>query len=261
MPRPVVPPAPPPGWGIVDPPTPVLRLGRHTFEVADEAVVVGRLAHGSVNRDDGSYDADPDDLLRSARRSLAEGAAALEVPLPADVAAAASAVERLVDALNRPVIVASDDLRCIEAALVAGAAGVIPTARLSTVQLVSGGALGATLLLMAGAGPEVDRAAVAALAGDAVDAGLATERLLVEVATAGTTPRAPGLPVVVSDPSGPHALDGSPSGRARRSAAFALGIAAGGRLVRTTDPRTARRTAVALAAVRRGRAAHLGSPA
>ena len=261
MPRPAVPPALTPGWGIRGPAAATLRLGASERSVVDEAAVLGRFADAEARARSGLPIGEAQTGLAEAM--LAAGAAALEVPLPAGTApsAAAAAVGELADRLRSPLVVATSESACAAAALDAGAAGVLPLAPPPAALLAALAASNATMILLVDAWEGADAGTLAEIATSAVTAGLPAERLLLDHRLLRVAPDAPGLAVVASDPPEAAPSSTSPAARGHRSAAFALAIARGARLLRTTDVRTARRTSTTLAAVRQERASHLGAPA
>lgn len=249
MTRPAVPRALPPGWGLRPPALEVLVIGERSFDVADEAVVLGRLPSAG-----GAPAAGGEDLVAAARALVAGGASLVEVALPprASTARVSDLVGTVVAGLDVPVVVAAGAVEAAQAALASGAAAVVPTAYPSEGLLAVVASSSRTVILPVDGcgGADAPHLAEAAAA-----VGLPPEHVLVEV-TAPIRPSA-GSPLVTSDPPGTVSGSDAPRDRGRRSAAFALAIAAGARLVRTSDTRTARRTSVALAAiVRAGSARH-----
>jgi hypothetical protein len=228
--------------------------------VADEAIVLGRLLPPEPR----SSDVLGEPVRRGAAELVARGAAVVEVPMPEEVppSVVATSIAALVTDLGgAPVVVATSETAGAEAALAAGAAAVLPTAPPSAGLLAAIAAVGAGLVLPVEAWPGADLSRITEVAVAASAAGVPSERLLIDVGLAATLGPPPGLPLLATDPRGTDPRSDEPLARGQRSAGFALAIAGGARLLRTTDPRTARRTSVTLAAVRRARMRHHRMPA
>lgn len=250
MARPAVPLAPPPGWGPRPPAATTLTLGSVILDVGREAAVVGRLraapgagAGGAEGRLDGV------DVCDAAEALVATGALAVELAVPsgAEAGHVGSAVAALVERLDVPLLVEAGAPGALEVALAAGASAAVVGHPLPERVLAAMVASGATLVVP-GDGSARGRRNAHAVGVAALEAGMPFERVLLDVGAAADGRSAvPGLAVVFSDPVDPDHQAGEERGV--RSAALALGIALGGRLLRTTDPRVARRTSVALAAI------------
>ncbi|MGV3760179.1 MAG: hypothetical protein ACO1PW_11675 [Actinomycetota bacterium] len=255
MTRPAVPAALPPGWGVRPPALDVLRVGGRTWAVADEAVVLGRLLSiGPPCAHEGSQAG----FVAAARGLVAEGASLLEVSLTGRSVAAALAVAAPVADLGLPVVVAAGTAETVRAVVAAGAAAVVPTEHPSDELLATIAGSSCALLLPHGAWPGADPTVLAETARRALAAGLPSERVLVDVAAGSSSP---GAAVLGDDPPITDTSAHPAVARGQRSAAFTLAIARGARLLRTTDPRTARRASVALAAIRRAGSARHRAPA
>lgn len=254
MARPAVPAAPPPGWGPRPPAATTVALGPAVLDIGHEAAVIGRLR--------GPLDADSDQpwggldgaaLAAAAEPLVSAGAAAVELAVPpgADPQRVRSTVAALVERLEVPLLVAASPSAPLEAALASGAVAAVVGPPVPEHHLAAVSALGASLVVPGDGSPQGRRAAHAA-GSAALAAGMPLERVLLDVGAAGDARAGvPGLAVVVSDPGDLDHQAGE--ARADRSAALALGIALGGRLLRTTDAHAARRTSVALAAISQAR--------
>lgn len=227
VPRPAVPP-PAPGPAVaLAPAVTVLRLGAAVLEVTVPRVAL-RI---------GAADA--------ARRGPAavEGADVLVADLTG-IDAPDEGVE-LVRALGpaAPVVVTGAGMAVVEAALAAGAAGVLVDGDVPANDVVAAAGTGAALLVVGCSDAAGGRQEALARAAAALDPG----PLLVEAAAAPAD--GPGLALLVVDP-GAGAPPGEPDlVRARRVGAITRGVVAGGRLVLTDDLHLARRTVEVLGAL------------
>ena len=259
MVRPAVPPAPPLGWGPRPPAATTVALGSVVLDVGHGAAVVGRLRAASASRPDGGEDSlERIDVFAAAEALVAAGAVAVELPIPsrADPDRVGSVVAGLVERLDVPVLVQVSAPISLEAALAAGAVAAVVGHPLPDQDLALVAASGASLVVPGDGSPSARRHAHA-LGVAALGAGVSPDRVLLDVgAAADGRSDVPGLAIVVTDPVDPD--DQADEARGVRSAALALGIALGGRLLRTADPHVARRTSVALAAI--ALAQHEGAP-
>jgi len=210
----------PPLWSATtEPSVPEIVLGPHRYDIRHRALVMAVLGLSSEQ---------PSNLLREAEAHVAAGADPVELDAAGmqEDDEPASMVDSLVARVGLPLVVRVDEPTMLTAALAAGASVVAGPVAAHVVAVAS---TGASVML------------TTAEAGEAI--GVPRSQVMVEPGPDGLQQLRQGLaaqgwPVVLST-IGCHAS----------GAAQALGIALGARILRTTDVRTARRTADVMAAV------------